>query len=79
MSKDKRGAAGEQQQHARVPPPVRAQLKALTPEEVLAIEAEENNVLNDKRDLAWSTVMKRTFESYIRGEVPNMYGEWLKW
>ncbi|KAF9270182.1 hypothetical protein L218DRAFT_18039 [Marasmius fiardii PR-910] len=33
----------------------------------------------DRRDLDWSAVMKRTFESYIRGERPNMYGEWLKW
>ena len=33
----------------------------------------------DKRDLDWSTVMKRTFEAYIRGETPNMYGEWLDW
>jgi hypothetical protein len=33
----------------------------------------------DRRDLDWSAVMKRTFESYIRGEIPNMYGEWLKW
>ncbi|KIY49785.1 hypothetical protein FISHEDRAFT_65185 [Fistulina hepatica ATCC 64428] len=33
----------------------------------------------DKRDLDWSTVMKRTFESYIRGERPNLYGEWIQW
>ncbi|KAG7095938.1 hypothetical protein E1B28_006622 [Marasmius oreades] len=33
----------------------------------------------DKRDLDWSTVLKRTFESYIRGERPNMYGEWIHW
>jgi len=31
------------------------------------------------RDIAWSAVMKRTFESFIRGERPNMYGEWLLW
>ena len=36
-------------------------------------------VADDKRDLDWSTVLKRTFEAYIRGEVPNMYGEWIKW
>lgn len=30
-------------------------------------------------DLSWSAVMKRTFEAYIRGEQPNMYGEWLHW
>jgi len=33
----------------------------------------------DKLDLDWSTVMKRTFEGYIRGERPNMYGEWIEW
>ncbi|KAG6832315.1 hypothetical protein H0H92_003548 [Tricholoma furcatifolium] len=33
----------------------------------------------DRRDLDWATVLKRTFESYIRGERPNMYGEWLEW
>ena len=36
-------------------------------------------VENDKRDLDWATVLKRTFEAYIRGERPNMYGEWLRW
>jgi WD repeat and SOF domain-containing protein 1 len=30
-------------------------------------------------DLSWATVHKRTFEAYIRGERPNMYGEWLHW
>lgn len=39
----------------------------------------EDRVADDKRDLDWSTVMKRTFESYIRGERPNMYGEWMRW
>ncbi|KAJ3511277.1 hypothetical protein NLJ89_g4193 [Agrocybe chaxingu] len=34
---------------------------------------------SDKVDLDWSIVMKRTFEAYIRGERPNMYGEWIKW
>lgn len=33
----------------------------------------------DKRDLDWSAVLKRTFEAYVRGERPNMYGEWLHW
>jgi WD repeat and SOF domain-containing protein 1 len=37
------------------------------------------NVTEDKRDLDWATVLKRTFEAYIRGESPNMYGEWLQW
>lgn len=40
---------------------------------------DEDLVANDKRDLDWSIIMKRTCESYIRGERPNMYGEWLKW
>nr|GAT57795.1 predicted protein [Mycena chlorophos] len=31
----------------------------------------------DRRDLDWSTVLKRTFESYMRGERPSMYGEYL--
>lgn len=35
--------------------------------------------VGDKRDLDWATVLKRTFEAYIRGERPNMYGEWLQW
>lgn len=34
---------------------------------------------HDKRDLDWSAVLKRTFEAYIRGERPNMYGEWVEW
>lgn len=34
---------------------------------------------DDKRDLDWSTVLKRTFEAYIREERPNMYGEWIRW
>ena len=29
--------------------------------------------------LSWSAILKRTFESYIRGDRPNMYGEWLEW
>ncbi|KAG2023619.1 hypothetical protein CC2G_001252 [Coprinopsis cinerea AmutBmut pab1-1] len=33
----------------------------------------------DERDLSWATVLKRTFEAYVRGERPNMYGEWLDW
>ncbi|KAF9452591.1 glycosyltransferase family 32 protein [Macrolepiota fuliginosa MF-IS2] len=42
-------------------------------------EEEEDGVEQDRRDLDWATVLKRTFESYIRGERPNMYGEWLVW
>ncbi|KAK0226333.1 snoRNA binding protein [Armillaria fumosa] len=30
-----------------------------------------------EQDLSWSTVLKRTFEAYIRGERPNMSGEWI--
>ena len=41
--------------------------------------SDAEDVLSDKRDLGWATVMKRTFEAYIRGEQPNMYGEWIIW
>ena len=39
----------------------------------------EDDMESDRTDLDWSTVIKRTFEAYIRGERPNMYGEWLVW
>ncbi|KII93859.1 hypothetical protein PLICRDRAFT_171565 [Plicaturopsis crispa FD-325 SS-3] len=39
----------------------------------------EDLVSSDKRDLDWATVLKRTFEGYVRGERPNMYGEWIQW
>jgi DDB1- and CUL4-associated factor 13 len=39
----------------------------------------DNDEEVDQRDLDWSTVLKRTFESYVRGDIPNMYGEWLQW
>lgn len=39
----------------------------------------EDRVEDDHRDLDWATVLKRAFESYIRGERPNMYGEALRW
>jgi len=42
-------------------------------------EDKEDDIADDKRDLDWGTVLKRTFEAYIRGERPNMYGEWLTW
>lgn len=42
-------------------------------------DPEDETVLDDKQDLDWATVIKRTFEAYIRGERPNMYGEWIKW
>ncbi|KAG8807739.1 hypothetical protein FRC17_004290 [Serendipita sp. 399] len=35
------------------------------------------NSLTDERLLPWSTVFKRTYESFLRGQAPNMYGEWL--
>jgi len=35
--------------------------------------------MDDEVDLSWSTVLKRTFEAFVRGERPNMYGEWLEW
>lgn len=42
-------------------------------------DEDEEEDINDKTDLDWSTVIKRTFEAYIRGERPNMYGEWIEW
>ncbi|TFK57046.1 hypothetical protein OE88DRAFT_88829 [Heliocybe sulcata] len=46
---------------------------------VEAEEGREEQVADDKRDLDWATVLKRTFEGYVRGERPNMYGEWIQW
>ncbi|KAJ7357259.1 glycosyltransferase family 32 protein [Mycena albidolilacea] len=48
-------------------------------EETAETEEGEDKVEDDQRDLDWSTVLKRTFESYVRGERPNMYGEWIEW
>ncbi|KAF7346844.1 Snorna binding protein [Mycena sanguinolenta] len=42
-------------------------------------DMENDSVEQDKRDLGWAAVLKRTFEAYIRGERANMYGEWLRW
>ncbi|KAF8314986.1 hypothetical protein DL93DRAFT_2097006 [Clavulina sp. PMI_390] len=39
----------------------------------------EDILEDDVRDLSWGTVLKRTFEAYIRGERPNMYGEYIVW
>lgn len=38
----------------------------------------DDRIEDDERDLAWAAVMKRTFEAFVRGERPNMYGEWFK-
>lgn len=51
--------------------------KANSPHE--ADNYEEDSIEDDRRDLDWATVLKRIFESYIRGERPNMYGEMLRW
>ncbi|KAJ7481597.1 glycosyltransferase family 32 protein [Mycena latifolia] len=50
-----------------------------TTEAVQGASAEKESVEDDKRDLDWAAVLKRTFEAYIRGERANMYGEWLVW
>ncbi|KAL6310082.1 hypothetical protein BKA93DRAFT_814404 [Sparassis latifolia] len=42
-------------------------------------ETKVDLVTEDRRDLDWSAVLKRTFEAYVRGEAPNMYGEWIRW
>ncbi|KAH9944027.1 uncharacterized protein BXZ73DRAFT_96540 [Epithele typhae] len=57
----------------------RALAQANQPAQSENAEPAEDDVKDDKRDLDWSAVLKRTFEAYIRGEVPNAYGEWLKW
>ncbi|KAF8632638.1 hypothetical protein AX15_001837 [Amanita polypyramis BW_CC] len=41
--------------------------------------SKEEKIEDDKRDLDWATVLKRTCEAYIRGEIPSLYGEWLMW
>jgi len=33
--------------------------------------------LDDTRDLSWAAVTKRTVEAWVRGERPNLYGEWF--
>ena len=43
------------------------------------IRIDEDDVKDDDKDLGWATVLKRTFEKYVRGEGPNMYGEWLRY
>ncbi|KAH9474820.1 hypothetical protein JR316_0013286 [Psilocybe cubensis] len=47
--------------------------------EPLPKETDLNEEEPEPRDLSWSTVIKRTFEAYLRGEAPNMYGEWIQW
>ncbi|KAJ7135408.1 glycosyltransferase family 32 protein [Mycena crocata] len=47
--------------------------------EEVGVGVDKESVEQDKRDLDWAAVLKRTFESYIRGERANMYGEWLVW
>ncbi len=56
-----------------------AKLRQPTAEELVEFAEEDRDVLLDSRDLGWSAVLKRTFEAYIRGERPNMYGEYLVW
>lgn len=65
--------------HATRPAHADMHVRPLTDDELQALEDEEDDVLRDSRDLGWSAVLKRTFEAYIRGERPNMYGEWLEW
>jgi WD repeat and SOF domain-containing protein 1 len=36
------------------------------------IRLDEDDVRDDVRDLSWATVLKRTFEQYLREESPNM-------
>ncbi|KAK4705923.1 DDB1- and CUL4-associated factor 13, partial [Phenoliferia sp. Uapishka_3] len=43
------------------------------------IEQQQEEPQDVEGDLSWATVLKRTFEKYLRGEAPNMYGEELHW
>lgn len=61
--------------------------KMLTPASTTEVKRTKKSA-NDKEevkegvepwDLTWGSVLKRTFEAYIRQEAPNMYGEWLEW
>jgi hypothetical protein len=36
------------------------------------IRIDNDNVNDDVRDPSWATVLKRSFEAYVRGERPNM-------
>lgn len=41
----------------------------------IKVQMEEEEEL----DLSWSTVLKRTFEAFLRGDRGNLYGEWIAW
>ncbi|KAJ7103636.1 glycosyltransferase family 32 protein [Mycena belliarum] len=69
--------AGEEAARANIRAAAKAAAVAEGKVEVASDEDEDED--EDQRDLDWSTVLKRTFESYIRGERPTMYGEWLEW
>jgi hypothetical protein len=36
------------------------------------IRIDDDDVSDDTKDLSWATVLKRTFEQYLREESPNM-------
>jgi WD repeat and SOF domain-containing protein 1 len=42
-----------------------------------SIRLDEDKVEDDEMDLGWATVLKRTFEAYVRGERPNMVRSYL--
>lgn len=50
----------------KIPPPKPATVR---PEQ---ISLDQDSIDDDVVDLSWATVLKRTFESYVRGERPNM-------
>ncbi|KAK9898128.1 hypothetical protein P389DRAFT_65986 [Cystobasidium minutum MCA 4210] len=41
------------------------------------IRIDDDDISDDAKDLSWATVLKRTFEQFLREERPNMYGEWI--
>lgn len=71
--------SGKDDKRKKAPVSKEQKMRPPTAAELHDMDEEDADVLNDSRDLAWSAVLKRTFEAYIRGERPNMYGEWLKW
>jgi len=52
-------------------------LAAKTPAETEKVTNRDD--MDDEVDLSWATVLKRTFEAYLRNERPNAYGEELSW
>lgn len=57
----------------------RAAVGVLSGVRALEVEQSELGMEEDEGDLSWASVMKRTFEGFVRGERGNAYGEWIEW